>query len=358
MRASASRWEHSCDTAGRHPACGSGGMGVTLIKWLVRAGLLAVLGVAFSLTGMTTAAAADAPRIAAPHVMASWPFTDPYGSFVESMALGRDGLYVSRTTWGETSNTASVERVPLVGGGAPAPIVSGIDTGLYGLLTGLAFDQQGRLYVARAAPSDTVQSAVFRVGPHGKLTSVVDLPSDSFPNGLAFYGDYLYVADSELGAIWRVRPEGRAETQTVPWLQDPALAPVTSLGANGITFRGNTVYVAQYDRGQILSATIRANGSPGPLHVWAEDPALVTADGIAFDTFGNLWVATTGDGATSSGGLAVVTPAGHVRVLAENLPALDYPTQPVVALPWSILVSNGSYFNGAPSVVGWWMLPF
>jgi hypothetical protein len=319
------------------------------MKGLLRGGLLAVVA-AIAATGFGTASAAPKPIPTSPETVASWPFAAPYGSFAESMAFAGNALYVSHTTWGETTNTGAIERIPLRGG-TPTTIVSGIDTG-YGLLAGLAFDPQGRLYVALAAFSDSTPTAVLRVGENGQLTPVLYLPSDAFPNGLAFSGNYLYVTDPDLGAIWRARLGSAPLTQNVPWLQDPALAPVRGLGTNGIAFRGNTLYVTQYDLGQILTSTLATDGSPGPLHVFAQNRALITADGIAFDPLGNLWVTVNGSH-NDSGSIVVVTPLGAVHVVADNPAWLDYPTQPVFAGTLGLYVANGSFNNGTPSLVRW-----
>jgi sugar lactone lactonase YvrE len=326
------------------------------MKGLLRSGLLAAVLTTVAFSGVSSVSAASTSVLPSPQTVTSWPFVPLSGSFVESMAFSGGNLYVSHTTWGETADTGAIERVPL-NGGPPTPIVSGIDAG-YGLLTGVAFDPQGRLYVAVAAFSDTVRTAVLRVGADGRLTPVLYLPPDAFPNGLVFSGNYLYVTDSDLGAIWRVKLGGAPVTQTVPWLRDPALAPVKAFGANGIAFRGNTLYVTQYDRGQILTSTIARDGMPGALHVFADDRALVTADGIAFDPFGNLWVTANGHYPSDSGRIVTVMPDGSVRVLADNMPWLDYPTQPVFAGPFGLYVANGSFNNGTPSVVRWPTLPF
>lgn len=326
------------------------------MKWLLRSGLLAAVLAAVAFGGLGAASAASTSVLPPPETVQSWPSVAPYGSFVESMAFGGGALYASHTTWGVTTNVGTIERVPL-DGGTPMPVVSGIDAG-YGLLAGVAFDPQGRLYVAIAAFSDTVPTAVLRVGAEGRLTPVLYLPSEAFPNGLAFSGNYLYVTDPDLGAIWRVKLGGAPVTQTVPWLQDPALAPVKALGADGIAFRGNTLYVTQYDRGQILTTTVGRDGSPSPLQVFAKDRALITADGIAFDPLGNLWVAVNGHYPSNSGSIVTVAPNGTVRVLAENMPWLDYPTQPTFAGSFGLYLANGSFNIGTPSIVRWATLPF
>lgn len=306
------------------------------MKWIASIAIAAALAV----SGAASAFAATST--ATPSTIVSWPFADPYGSFAESMALGSDGhLYVSRTIWGDTSDVGVIERVSLTGG--PVREVARIDAG-YGLVAGLAVDPQNRLYVAVASFDDTVPTAVYRVEGSGRLAPVLYLPTGAFPNGLAFYGGSLYVTDPDAGAIWRARLGASPVTLTTPWLTDPALAPGATLGPDGIAFRGSTMYVTQYDRGQILTAVIAADGTPGSLHVLVDDPALVTADGVAFDSVGNLWV-TVNDNR-----LAYVTSAGAVVVAAEGVSWLDYPTQ-IVFGPRGAFVVNGSFDNGEPSIV-------
>lgn len=305
------------------------------------AGVLAVTGSA----GATTRGVAPAGL----RTVTAWPFTTPYGSFAESMALGPDGyLYVSHTTWGDDTNTGTIERVsPL--GGTRSTVVDDFDVDS-GLLAGVGFDARGRLYAAVATFSADRPPCVARLGSNGALGCVLTLPVGSFPNGLAFHDNYLYVTDAGLGAVWRFNTEGPAQTQTQPWLKAPYLAPLSAegLGPDGIAFRGSTLYITHYDRGAILQVVVLPNGSPGPLRTLTVNPALVSADGIAVDLFGNIWVTVNGPG---TGRLAVVLPSGRVFVLANQPSWLDYPTQPVFTSPWSLFISNGSYDNGAPSII-------
>ncbi len=229
---------------------------------------------------------------------------------------------------------------------SPTPSQGPIDVD-GGLIAGVAFDPKGRLYVALATFSADNPPGVARVGSNGTLTRVLTLPPDSFPNGLAFHGGVLCVTDPALGAIWTARTDGRVETPVQPWLEDPALAHGQTLGPDGIAFRGDTLFVTQYDRGQILSVDVSASGHPGTLHVFAQSPALVSADGMVFDPLGNLWVTVNGPG---TGRLVVVSPSGHVVVMADQPAWLDYPTQPVLVLPGTLYIANGSFDNGAPNV--------
>jgi len=320
------------------------------MKWVMRALLFAALTSAFAAIGTT--AGASNPRLNA-QVVASWPFTEPYGSFAESMALGPNGfLYVSRTVWGDEHNYGYVERFR-PSGAAHSVVAGPIDLGAWELLTGIAFDPQGHLYVTVAPFLDeglALAPGVLRVESNGTLTRVLTLPVSSFPNGLAVHGGYLYVADSS-GPIWRVPLNGTPQTPAAPWLDDPALAPGASgLGANGVAFRGERLYVTSYDQGRIVTVDVAPNGAPGAPATFASDPALVDADGIAFDWLGNLWVAVNGPG---HGHVVVVAPGGRLVSFANDAPELDYPTQPVFVSPFALAVENGSFADGAPGVVGY-----
>src|SRR5215831_18605801 len=77
------------------------------------------------------------------------------------------------------------------------------------------------------------------------------------------------------------------------WLKDPLLAPLTGpigAGANGIEFDGGDLFVANTDQGSIVRIELE-KGAPTDVDVFVQDPALVGADGIAFDVRHNLYVA-------------------------------------------------------------------
>ena len=225
-----------------------------------------------------------AGRTAPPRLVTSWPWADPYGCFAEGLALGRDGnLYASVTTWGDEADVGQIVRVA-PGEGAKTAVGPSIDTP--GLLTGVAFDQLGRLYVADATFSATDPPGVFRIDAQ-KATRVLTLPADSFPNGIAFSGGSMYVFDSALGAVWRSRPDSSA-TPTTPWFQDARLLPGSGpddhgIGANGIAVRSDGLYVAVSDAGPLARVAIRPKGRAGALRVVAKGDVLRTVDGIAFE---------------------------------------------------------------------------
>ena len=82
----------------------------------------------------------------------------------------------------------------------------------------------------------------------------------------------------------------------------------------------------------------------------------MTADGIAFDLLGRLWVVTNGSDATPSGGLYRVSPTGAVTEIANDPGWLDYPTMPVfgrtLSSAFRLYVLNGAFNNFDPKGKG------
>ena len=181
----------------------------------------------------------------------------PTGSFPESLAVHNGDLYVSLGFAGEV--------VRVTPDGSQTTYATGLPTG-GGLLTGLAFDKAGNLYVGAATFTADPAPGVFMIPPGGgSFTRVLTLPAGSFPNGLAIHGKYLYVSDSDLGAIWRVVPSGMNIPLATPWYQNGLLAPEKNIGANGIAFdaSGSHLYVAVADQGRIVRLTL-TNQRPSP----------------------------------------------------------------------------------------------
>jgi len=309
-------------------------------QWLVA---LALTGMALVAGSGATAAASSSPTVVT---------TFPSGTFAESLTLGPDGtLYASLTTWGEVVNSGQVFRIGQ--NGAQRPFGPSIDVGPTALLTGVVFDSNGDLFVA-APDYGTGKSHIYLVTPK-RVAVWATLPTGTFPNGVAVRDGWLYAADSYLGAIWRV-PLTHPTAPTHPWYSSPLLAPSTGLGANGIAFRGSTLYLSVSDTGRIVRVPVTSSGSPGPASAVVTDQRLVTADGIAFDPFGYLWVTVNGTDPTVSGpgsvppALVRVSPWGSVDPVVTAAAWMNYPTQPVLT-PVGVFVENGAYYTGEPTVV-------
>jgi sugar lactone lactonase YvrE len=261
------------------------------------------------------------------------------GDFPESLAVDAQGnLYASLGFRGEV--------VRVVPGGQQQPLAR-LDVGA-GLLTGLAFDPSGALLVAdatfQAAPTPP---GVFRIGAGGQVTRVATLPGGSFPNGLAFHDGNLYISDSSLGAIWRLVPGGRPAI----WLQRPSLAPTqkTGIGTNGLAFWHGSLYVAVADSGSIIRVPLRTGGDAGTPQITAQANLLRTADGIAFDAHGNLYITV------NTNRLVRLAPDGALTELAAKNNGLVYPTMPAFgttpATRTTLYITNGALDNGTPNIV-------
>lgn len=290
-----------------------------------------------------------------------------YGAFAESMAPdGRGNVVVSVTQWGETDNTGQLWLVRR--DGSKSPFGPAIPLGGCAMLLGVAVDH-GRVFVgarnyysdelAEYCPTQGPASGVLRVTPSG-VSRVMTLPQGSWPNGLAIADGMFYVSDSagydvggeRVGAVWRAS-SWRVTAPMTPWFTSTRLAPSPDgygIGADGITVRCGSVYVTSYDQGLVLKVDIGRNGAPGRARVLAADPALVTADGVTFDAVGRLWVTTNAGGPQDSGRLALITSSSVVTVTTPE-GALDYPTQPLIDPRGRVLVLNGSFNSGMPSLV-------
>jgi len=293
-----------------------------------------------------------------------------YGAFASGMAADSHGnLFGSLTTWGFYDETvdpslwgSNIGQIWKVMPNGHKRLVATKDLTPNGMLLGVAVDADDQVYVALVGGGTTppaIDSAVLRLGHNGKLTEVVKLPDGAFPNSLAFHDGRLYITDSILGAVWRVRLAHSMSTPAAPWLQDTLLAPADpatdptamGLGANGIAFRGGRAYVSVSDFGRIVSVPVRANGSAGTPKVFCEQLDLVTADGIAFDALGRLWVtANSGTtGVSPSGALYRLSTSGALTQLVDDPGWLNYPTMPVFGTTKqaanTLYIANGAFWG-------------
>ena len=124
-----------------------------------------------------------------------------------------------------------------------------------------------------------------------------------------------------------------------PWVQSDLLAPgdpatdptVSGLGVNGIAFHGDRLYAVVADYGRVVRIRVRDDGSAGDPATVCERAKLRTADGIAVDIAGGLWIAVNAGttGVSPSGALYRLTPGGSLTTIADDPGWMNYPTQPV-----------------------------
>jgi sugar lactone lactonase YvrE len=269
--------------------------------WLLACGAVLVAAVA-----SVAASAATVP-------VSTFVSLDPSaGEFTEGLAIDHRGnLYV-----GVAFQGAILKFAP---DGTRSTLAT-LDVG-DGLLVGLAADADGDVYAALDS-FDPATQGIWRVSRTGTVARIAALDPNGFPNGLAFddHGN-LYVTDSTLGTIWRIRACGRTATA---WSTSPLLAPRPGpdggTGANGIALWHGSVYVSNSDDNSIVRIRMNPDGSAGAATTYARSPAIGDADGIAFDSRGRLYVASS----FRSNTLVRLAPDGTIQTLATAADGLDY----------------------------------
>ncbi len=241
-------------------------------------------------------------------------FDPQQGLFPESVARDANGDLIlsmapQHTLWKFVTD-GSETLVPL----ATLPVPEGASA------IGVKIGADQEIYACTAALDPTLDAAhVWRVTPSGATSLHASLNPYGFPNDIAIDDDgNLFVTDSVLGAVYQISPAGSVST----WLDDAQLSgdpsgPVVGLpfGANGIALdrRDRHLYITNTDRGEVYRVRIRHDGSAGRLVVFASDPVLVGADGIALDAVGRLYVAVN-----AQNSVARISRRGHVSIVAQG----------------------------------------
>lgn len=225
-------------------------------------------------------------------------------------------------------------------------ILTTLDVGSSGGgLVGLAVDEEGDLYACDAS-AEAATNGVWKVERSGASRLFAALDPTGFPNAIALdEAGNLFVTDSYLSEIWKISPSGEAKV----WLQDTLLAPVFAYGANGIEFDGGDLFVANTDQGTILRIKLGDDDRRRRPEVFVQSPALVGADGIAFDARHNLYVAVDYQNTIVS-----VSPGGKITTLATASDGLDFPASTSFGQSRGqrkfLFWTNGGYNLGKPSL--------
>lgn len=187
---------------------------------------------------------------------------------------------------------------------------------------GLRADASGTLYVA-VSTFDPATRGVYRVTRDGDVARLPGTGSIVFPNDVTFdTRGNLYVADTVLGAVWRVPARGGSADL---WFQSALLEGSGAfefgfpLGANGIVYRQGKLFVANTEGGSIVRIPINPDGTPGMATVFSNDPAIFAIDGIALDVHGNVWAAVIGQST-----IVKLSPSGAVTTFATAADGLDW----------------------------------
>ncbi len=260
----------------------------------------------------------DAHALGSPEVVAA------YDHFAlqtpESVAVDYHGnRYVSLALTGEISRIDAAGNVDTL---ATLPIGDPLQPchGFIAIMGALTYTPWG-LY-ANVAACDLDDRGVWWVSPYnGSSARVAAMPADALPNGIAHRFGRLYVADSAVGRIWRV-PVFGGDPEV--WVDEPLLDampnPFGAPGANGLQFYGNELYVANSSTGDIVAFPLEAwSDEPGPARVHATlDQG---CDDFAFDLHGTLYCTTD-----PFNTVIAVHPDGQSEVVLTADDGLDGPT--------------------------------
>lgn len=229
----------------------------------------------------------------------------------ESVTVDHDGTFYM-------SMGPTVQRLPEGGSlelySAP-PLPPGAFVG------GVKIGPDGDVYAVSGGFSPSPSAAfVWHIDGDGVTHEVAALDPSGFPDDLTFDDDgNIYVSDAFLGLIWKIDASGDASV----WVSDPLLlgnpsAPavvISPFGAVGLAFdkKKENLYVANLDYGTILKIAVGPDGEAGVPEIFAEDPELIGADGIAFDRKGTLYA-----GVHTQDQVAAIAPDGSVSIIAQG----------------------------------------
>ena len=210
-------------------------------------------------------------------------------------------------------------------------------------VSGIAFNTAGDLYLTAGGFGEVlrIRSRNLEVDEPGVAQTFATHVEGA--NGIAFdKSNNLYVTGGRNGRIYRTGPEGgKAEVfaQIQPHTRKlPDGKTEQAITANGIIFdsAGTTLYVADTARGAVWKLTLGADGKAGQPALLTQSALLEGADGPAFDSQGNLWVA-----ANERNAVVMIQPDGRVFDILKNdgKGPLEFPTA-VVFIGGAAYVSN------------------
>jgi sugar lactone lactonase YvrE len=260
-----------------------------------------------------------------------------------------EGLAISKTNQIYVSMTNPIGEIRKIGANGEQSVLTHFDVPGFGPL-GLATSASGFLYVAMST-FDPATRGVYVVRADGTSARLPGTGGILFPNGLALdKRGNVYATDSIAGAVWRIPPHGSAQL----WIQDPLLEGTGvlglgfPLGANGIAFRHNEIFVTNTEGSRLVRIPVEPDGSAGSPSVLAEAPELFGSDGVALGVHGNIYVAVNPQST-----LTLVSQAGSIDTLATAADGLNGPSSLAFGAGkgdrQNLFILNFSAFSATPT---------
>jgi sugar lactone lactonase YvrE len=218
---------------------------------------------------------------------------------------------------------------------------------------GVAVDADGNVYCCQHSPNTAVHG-IHRVSLDGISERLPGSADIVHCNGLALDDQgNLYVSDSEVGALWQIPPGASAEL----WLQHDLLEGTGEtpgyppLGANGVAYWQDGLYVANLEKGHVVRIAILKQGLAGDPEVVAK--GMYGLDGITVDINGRIYAANG-----SQTKVVRIDPAdGSITELATRADGLHTPSDVAFGMAegdrQSLLITNYAVARGGsgPAVV-------
>ncbi|WP_328483335.1 hypothetical protein OHS71_35110 [Streptomyces sp. NBC_00377] len=288
----------------------------------------------------TAPATGDEPNVSAPRVVAHFDLAR--GESPENIALEPDGS--ADLTFSNARQVVNVTRQGRTRVLATLPAVANPHTPVVGaaVVLGIARAQNGTLFVNYA--TGTAATGIWRIpAGGGKPRQIAQLPPTGFPNGLALdeRRGVLYAADSVLGTIWRVPRSGGTPKA---WATGAALEPrnprpAARVGANGLRFHRDAVWVSNTNAGTLMRIRVRQNGSACAIETRATQLYAIDDFGFVERHRDTALVALTGGSE-----VAMVRPDGTHRVVLTSKDGLSNPTS-VAVRGRTAYVPGAAYFT-------------